>query len=154
RADLERYAEDRLQEILTYAARNVPFYAERLAGLAGGAAVGASAFAAIPPLEKQDIRERPEALLARGRALSAAGVTEVRSGGTTGPPTRLALDADTVDAHAAASLRTFLWWGSDPTRRHVMLWSCPPEENTYLSLAGRIRGRVLGRTVLATHRAD
>ena len=150
REALLRTAEERLREQLEYAARAVPFYAGRLDAFARGGGSEA-AFAAIPPLEKKDIAAAPESLLARGRSLAGAGVTEVRSGGTTGPPTRVALDRETVDAHAAAALRTFLWWGADPTRRHVMLWGCPTEENTYLSLGGRIRGRVLGRTLFDTY---
>ena len=155
RAALEAFAAGRLCELLEHALREVPLYTERLGRVASEPEVLAGvAFASLPSLEKSDLAAGAAGILARGRAASGPGVTVVTSGGTTGPPTRIALDAGTVDAHTAASLRTFLWWGADPTRRHAMLWGCPPEENTYLSFAGRLRGAVLGRTLLPTFGLD
>ncbi|HVH04376.1 MAG TPA: hypothetical protein VNE71_00070, partial [Myxococcota bacterium] len=155
RADLERYAAERLREVLERARRDVPFYAERLGRVAGSAEdLAGAAFAAIPPLEKAAIAEAGDRLLARGGRLGAPGVQVVTSGGTTGPATRIALDAAAADAHAGAALRTFLWWDADPTRSHAMLWGCPPEENTYLSRSGRLKGRILGRTLLETYGLD
>jgi phenylacetate-CoA ligase len=155
RAELDAYGAERLRELLAHAVREVPLYAERFGRVARDPeTLAGEAFASLPALEKSDLAGAPERVLARGRADSGRGVSAVTSGGTTGPPTRIVLDAETVDAHTAASLRTFLWWGADPTRRHAMLWGCPPEENAYLSLAGRVRGAVLGRTMLPTYGLD
>lgn len=152
RAELEAHAAEKLRGLLAHAAHEVPFHARRLGRIAAEPEVLAGeAFASIPPLEKADLAAGGAELLARS---AGSRVTAVTSGGTTGPPTRILLDAATVDAHTAASLRTFLWWGADPTRRHAMLWGCPPEENSYLSRAGRLRGRVLGRTMLACYGLD
>lgn len=149
RAQLESYAADRLREMLASALRRVPFYTKRLGDVAGDAGVLATeAFHRIPVLEKQDVVLAGPDLRARGLD---GPVQTVSSGGTTGPPTEVALDLETLDAQTGAGLRTYLWWGADPTRKHVMLWGPPPGENTYGSLAGRLRGLVLGRELLETH---
>ena len=151
-AEVERYAAQRLAALLAHARSAVPFYEERLAGLGGDPeTLAGPAFHAIPPLEKAEIAEAGERLVARGRSDGDRGVTIVRSGGTTGVPTRIVLDRATGDAHAGAALRFHLWFGADPTRKHVMLWGPPPDENTYGFAAGRLKGRILGRVLLGTY---
>lgn len=152
RAQLESYAADRLHEVLESALRLVPFYSKRLGAVAGDPGVLATeAFYRIPVLEKHDVASAGTDLRARGLD---GPVQTVSSGGTTGPPTEIAIDLETLDAQTGAGLRTYLWWGGDPTRRHVMLWGPPPDENTYGSFAGRLRGRVLGRELLETYGQD
>ena len=154
-AELGAYARERLRSLLHHCRRDVPFYRERLGSLAGDAdTLAGEAFPSIPVLEKADLAASGEALLSVGIRDADAGLTEVTSGGTTGPPTRVVLDRDTVDAHTAATLRSYLWFGADPTRPHVMLWGPPPDENTYASPFGRLKGFVLGRTLLPTYGMD
>ena len=157
REALLRAAEERLREQLEYAAREVPFYAGRLDAFARGGGSEA-AFAAIPPLEKTDIAAGAR-VVARARPV-ARGCRRHRGDVRAARPDRRPaslLDRDTVDAHAAAALRTFLWWGADPTRRHAMLWGCPTEENTYLQprragCAAACCGRTLLRPATALDR--
>jgi glycosyltransferase involved in cell wall biosynthesis/phenylacetate-coenzyme A ligase PaaK-like adenylate-forming protein len=153
--ELAHYAGSRRRRMLAHCLREVPFYRERLSRLSNDPdELAGPLFEEIPSLEKSDIAAAPEQLLARGRRSDEAGITEVTSGGTSGPPTRILLDRDTVDAHTAATLRSFLWFGADPTGRNVMLWGPPPDENTYASLSGRLKGWVLGRTLMPTYGID
>ena len=155
REALQRYGRERLVALLAHAASEVPFWQERLAPLGGDPEkLAGDLFASIPPLEKADIAASPERLLRRGGADRGPGVTVVTSGGTTGPPTRIVLDAETADAQAAAGLRAHGWLGADPTRKHVLLWGPPPEENTYGFTSGRLKGFVLRRVLLPTYGLD
>jgi phenylacetate-CoA ligase len=133
----------------------VPFYEERLGRISRDPEqLAGEAFGAIPPLEKSDIAAHGDQLLRRGAADRGPGITVVTSGGTTGVPTRIVHDAATTDAHAAAALRCHLWFGADPTRRHLLLWGPPPDENTYGFLGGRLKGFVLRRILLETYGLD
>ena len=152
---LAAYADARLVQLLAHALRDVPFYEKRLGALSSSPELLAGRlFPSIPPLEKAEIAAEGDALLARGRSKDEPGIIAITSGGTTGVPARIWLDGPARDAHAAAALRSFLWWGADPTRRHAMLWGPPPGENTYASLGGRIKGRLLGRELISTWDLD
>jgi len=154
---LEAYSRSRLEALLDHCRREVPFYRERLDRVAGDArSLAREAFASIPVLEKREIAAAGERLVARGGPAAAGRgrATTVTSGGTTGPPVRLLIDAEAHDAQTAATIRSFLWFGADPTRRHALLWGPPPEDNSYASFGGRLRGLILRRTLLPTFALD
>ena len=95
---LQRETESRLRAALARAAREIPFYRDRVTG-------AAPALADFPALTKADVRAHYAALTHPTHAATRGyGAIEVKTGGSTGEPTTVIHDAAFRDAGRASRL--------------------------------------------------
>lgn len=139
------YASDRLAALLAYARERVPWY--RAKGLPDRPSLSD-----FPLVGKPEIREAGAAMLAEG--VDPRRMRRTTSGGSTGTPIEIRLDAAAVDAQSAVVLRHQLWMGLGLVCRHLLLWGPPPGVLTYDTRAGRLRGVLLQRRTIPTFDLD
>ena len=108
-----------LERVLAYAARHVPFYAERLKVLRGVPRGGLTleAFRQIPLLKRSDIQDAGDALVSRNIPADHKPVGEVRTSGSTGRPITVKGTAITQMMLRANNLRYHRWFKRDFTRK-------------------------------------
>lgn len=102
-----------LGHLLRHARATVPFYRERLAGLAPDQPLDAVAFARIPLLRRQDVQENFDALSSKAVPADHGRVYPGESSGSTGRPIRY-LKTELNDAFwHGFTLRDHLWQRRD-----------------------------------------
>jgi phenylacetate-CoA ligase len=116
----------RLRRLLGFAADSVPYYTELFArhGIDPGRIESLEGLSSIPPLTRDLLRCHFDALQARGRL---AGSQRVSTGGSTGVPVTVLVDAERAAFTDAARLRAHRWFGVDVGSREVVLWASPIE---------------------------
>jgi phenylacetate-CoA ligase len=116
----------RLRPLLEYAYREVPYYTQLFNehDLQPWRITSLKDFARIPHLTKQIIRERFDDLRPRTRLRRA---TRITTGGSTGAPMTLLVDAERNAFADAVRLRAHRWFGVDIGSREVALWGSPIE---------------------------
>jgi len=121
-ADLQRR---RLAALLEHAYWQCPFYRERFdrAGLVPSDIRTPADLAALPPLEKRDIQEQRDRLVARN--WPRTDLLPNQTGGSTGSPLAFFLSRDRLHSRAAATLRHNRWAGWDVGDKAAMLWGAP-----------------------------
>jgi phenylacetate-CoA ligase len=132
----------RLRVLLEHAYRQCPFYAERFdkAGLTVADLHRPDDLRALPPLEKHDLQEQGERMVARD--WPAADLIRNQTGGSTGTPVPFYLGRDRKCSRAAATLRHNRWAGWEVGDRAAVIWGAPldrPGRN----LRARLRGLLL-----------
>jgi phenylacetate-CoA ligase len=110
----------RIQRLVKHAYEHVPFYREsfRQAGIKPDDIRSLEDFAAVPLLEKEEVREDPRRFIAD----NAGKLRETRTGGSTGTPMLYFLDRDNTAASKASSLRARRWWGVEIGAPWVRFW--------------------------------
>jgi phenylacetate-CoA ligase len=116
---------DRRKELVRHCALHVPFYRQQFQkiGFHPDDLTSESVFAQLPVLEKEEIRERREQLIADGvdrRRLRAA-----TTGGTTGQPLEIYQDARVP--LSALTWRMLNWWGVDVSDNSGYLYRAVPK---------------------------
>lgn len=107
---LQRQRED-AAELVRYAARRSPLYSDRLAAVLEEDLTDPQVFARIPILEKEQLRDHYDALIADGSGVRRTKVA--RTGGSTGLPLKVLKDFSVRPA--ALTWRLMDWWGVDPS---------------------------------------
>jgi phenylacetate-CoA ligase len=102
-----------LTQLLQHAKSTVPFYRDRLAGIATDRPLDAAAFAQIPLLRRQDIQENFDAPLSRAVPPDHGAIQEGQTSGSTGRPIRFVATALTEAFWHAVTLRDHLWHRRD-----------------------------------------
>ena len=102
-----------LTQLLRHAKSTVPFYRERLAGIAADRPLDVAAFERIPLLRRQDIQENFEALVSRALPPDHGGMQEGSTSGSTGRPIRFMGTPLTEAFWHAFTLREHLWQRRD-----------------------------------------
>jgi len=102
-----------LTRLLGHAKSTVPFYRERLAGIAPDRPLDVAAFENIPLLRRQDIQENFEALVSSALPPDHGGMQEGNTSGSTGRPIRFMGTALTEVFWHAFTLREHLWQRRD-----------------------------------------
>jgi len=120
----ERLAElqwDKLNALVAYCWREVPFYRRRwqAIGFEPGDLRSMDDYARLPVLTKADIREHFEDL--KARSLRDA-VMYKATGGSTGEPLRFGYTRESNDRRTAVMWRGYGWTGARPGRRSLFLW--------------------------------
>jgi phenylacetate-CoA ligase len=132
----------RLQSLLSHAYSQCPFYRERLdhVGLKPADLRGPEDLRALPVLEKRDIQEQGERMVAR--AWPRHDLIRNQTGGSTGSPISFYLSGDRKCSRAAATLRHNRWAGWEVGDSAAVLWGAPLDRpaDTWRS---RLRGRLL-----------
>lgn len=114
RRELDRVRSAKLQHLLQ-AAQRTPYWNELLRDHNQLVASNSAPLAQLPILTKQTVRTQGSRMLVNGAP--PRGVTWSSTGGSTGEPLRIARDAATSVAGAAARLRGFRWLGVRPGAR-------------------------------------
>lgn len=101
--------------LVSFAAANVPFYRERLAGLADGAAqpMSASAWARIPILTRAEAQEAGGALNPAQSPPGHGPLLKIVTSGATGRPVTVVSTALAIQFRKAARLRADGWYRRD-----------------------------------------
>ncbi len=102
-----------MTQLLHHAKTTVPFYRDRLAGIAADQPLDAAAFVQIPLLRRQDIQEHFEALLSRALPPDHGGMQEGNTSGSTGRPIRFMMTPLLEVFWHAFTLREHLWQRRD-----------------------------------------
>lgn len=112
-AELREAQFAQLAQLLHHAKTTVPFYRDRLAGIATDRPLDAAAFAQIPLLRRQDIQENFDALVSRALPPDHGAMQEGRTSGSTGRPIRFMATTLTEAFWHAFTLREHLWQRRD-----------------------------------------
>jgi len=140
---LAAYTADRLRDLLEHARAHVPHFR------ALASRTESWDLASLPRLTKQDLLDHDGGLLSEGTDLSS--MRRASSGGSTGAPATFYLDRAALDAQSASMLRHRSWMDLDLICPHALLWGPPPDEVSYATLAGRLRGLLLRRRFFPTY---
>ena len=136
---------ERLRRLLDHAYWNCPFYRERFdrAGLYPGDVETLEDLRLVPILEKRDLQERRNWLVARG--WPAYDLILNRTGGSTGAPLTFYLSRDRKCSRAAATVRHNRWAGWDAGDKVALLWGAPRDGAD--GWRARLRRRLLERSL-------
>lgn len=111
RTELLRRQREDAAELVRYAARRSPLYRDRLAAVLEEDLTDPQVFARIPILEKEQLRDHYDGLIAEGSGVRRTKVA--RTGGSTGLPLKVLKDFSVRPA--ALTWRLMGWWGVDPS---------------------------------------
>ena len=117
----------RLRTLAAHAYQACPFYRERFdrAGVAPGDIRRLRDLRALPPLERREVQEHRDRMVARG--WPAADLLPNFSGGSTGAPVSLFMNRDRLRSRNAATFRHNRWAGWDIGDKAALLWSAASE---------------------------
>ncbi len=132
----------RLHALLRHAYQHCPFYRDRFraAGVHPDEFRDLDDLRVLPILEKQDIQQQAERMIAEGWPERDLLVNQ--TGGSTGTPIRFFLSRDRKCSRAAATWRHNRWAGWDIGDRAAVLWGAPVDRPAE-SLRSRLRGWLL-----------
>jgi phenylacetate-CoA ligase len=140
--ELRHLQEARLARLLEHAWARCPFYRRRFdrAGVRPGDIRSLEDLRALPVLEKRDIQEQGEAMVALD--WPAADLIRNQTGGSTGTPITFYLGHDRKQSRAAATLRHNRWAGWDVGDRAAVIWGAP-RDRPPAGLRSSLRGALL-----------
>jgi phenylacetate-CoA ligase len=117
----------RLRALLRHAYDQCPFYRRRCdaAGLSPDGLRTLEDLRALPPLEKRDIQEHGEEMVARD--WPRADRIRNQTGGSTGAPVAFYLSRDRKCSRAAATVRHNRWAGYDVGDKAAAIWGAPQD---------------------------
>ena len=120
---LRALQEKRLQDLLTHAWLNVPFYRSQIdgAGLNPRTAT-VDQLRSLPILEKATIQAESAKLLSRGVFPGQPGLITNHTGGSTGEPLTFYQDEEYFTGSMAELRRDFFFCGYRPGDRQAFLW--------------------------------
>lgn len=115
----------RLQKLLAHAYARCPFYREHFdgAGLSPGDLRSLEDLAALPLLEKSDIQQHRDRLLAAD--WPKEDLIPNQTGGSTGSPLSFFMSQDRLRSRNAATVRHNRWAGWDVGDKAALLWGAP-----------------------------
>ena len=152
RERIEALQFERLQRLLAWCYREVPFYRERWTelGIAPQDIRSLADFAKLPVLTKADIRNHGDALKATSLK---AGLGYKATGGSTGEPLRFGFTRESNDRRVAVMWRGYSWAGSRMGRRTLFLWGGPVgNPSASHQLKDRLYNAVFARKLLDSFR--
>ncbi len=117
-SQIKQQQQEKVEEILHYAAKNVPFYRERLKGIKGF-----KDFAKISILTRRDVRNNLDSLISE--EYPRKKLLKYHSSGSTGEPLTLYFTPDAMGYFHAAQYRGFSWYGLGSVDKCVKLWGFP-----------------------------
>jgi phenylacetate-CoA ligase len=140
--ELRRLQESRLAALLAHAYERCPFYRRRFdcAGVKPADLRTLEDLRALPVLEKRDIQEQGEAMVALD--WPADDLIRNQTGGSTGTPITFFLGHDRKQSRAAATLRHNRWAGWQVGDRAAVIWGAP-RDRPAPGLRSWLRGALL-----------
>ncbi|HZV03995.1 MAG TPA: hypothetical protein VE999_02800 [Gemmataceae bacterium] len=136
----------RLRALLHHAYAQCPFYRDRFdrAGLAPNDLRGLEDLRVLPALEKRDIQEQGDDMVARN--WPRGDLIANQTGGSTGAPVAFYLSKARKCSRAAATLRHNRWAGWQVGDRAAVIWGAPRDRPAD-TWRGRLRGALLREPV-------
>jgi phenylacetate-CoA ligase len=136
---------ERFRRLLDHAYWNCPFYRQRLdrLGLVPGDVKALDDIRYLPILEKRDIQEHRDELVARGWPVHELILN--RTGGSTGTPLSFFMCRDRKCSRAAATARHNRWAGWEVGDKVAYLWGAP--RDVAQGWRARLRSRFLERSL-------
>lgn len=130
----EKNKQNRLQQILTHAYENVPYYERELSriGINNADDIDSESLKQIPILNKKKIRENYQNLQAEN--INKRNWFEKRSGGSTGEPITVIQDDEYREWSRAVSYLFNEWSGYQPGEPRILLWGS--EEDVFKTEKG------------------
>ncbi|GGW62650.1 phenylacetate--CoA ligase family protein [Alishewanella tabrizica] len=124
-AQLQQGQNKRLQQFISTAYKQVPYYRELLQqqGLTPDAIQSVADLARLPFLTKAKITEH----FADLKADQATGLKRFNTGGSSGQPLIFLLGNERVSHDVAAKWRATRWWGVDIGDKEIVAWGSPIE---------------------------
>ncbi|HXH82419.1 MAG TPA: phenylacetate--CoA ligase family protein [Candidatus Tectomicrobia bacterium] len=137
----------RLREHLAFARDHVPYYRRLFAehGIRPERIASLDDFRRVPYLTRDVLRARFADLRAAARL---RGVQRLATGGSSGAPVSVLVDAERMAIGDAFRLRAHRWFGVEPGDREVVLWGAPFELNRQDRLRA-LRDRLLNSRLLS-----
>lgn len=138
---------ERLREHLAWAHARVPYYRRLFDehGIRPEAIRSLDDFRRVPFLTREHLQAHGPELAARARL---RGVQRLATGGSTGAPVALLIDAERMGIGEGIRLRAHRWFGLEPGAREVVLWGSPIEV-TRQDRVRALRDRLLNSTLLS-----
>jgi phenylacetate-CoA ligase len=123
--EIRRLQLHRLRVLLAHAYADCPFYRRRMqqAGVAPRDLQNLKDLRALPPLQKHEIQEQGDAMIAR--SWPPADLIRNQTGGSTGTPIAFNLSGDRKCSRAAATLRHNRWAGWEVGDKAAVIWGAP-----------------------------
>jgi len=136
---------ERLRRLLDHAYWHCPFYRQRLdrIGMVPSDVESLEDLRHLPVLEKRDIQERRDELVARG--WPAHDLILNRTGGSTGTPLSFFMSRDRKCSRAAATVRHNRWAGWEVGDKVALVWGAPRDAAD--GWRARLRRRLLERSL-------
>ncbi|MBN2292951.1 MAG: phenylacetate--CoA ligase family protein [Pirellulales bacterium] len=136
-----------LKSIITHAYRTTQFWKERLetAGIHPDEVNQLADLSRLPLLTKNDLRAHGERMVSS--AYNKAELHLKRTSGSTGVPVQVYVDDDAGQFKRGATLRADEWSGWRLGDRKAIIWGNPAGELRMHTWRGRLRNRLLERTV-------
>jgi len=145
--EIKKFQEKRLRELLNHAYTNVPYYHRifKERGLEPEDIKTTNDLLKLPSLNKDDIRNNLEDMMARGyEKFAYPGAT----GGSTGNPLNFYRDRSSYGYASAVKWRFSRWAGLDFGTRYVDLWGAPREVERNKRMRMRIRNLLVRNHLL------
>lgn len=121
-ADLALLQTAKLQQILVYAKRSVPFYSTSLAGISVNQVSTLADLQKIPFTTKTDLKANPKAMISQEHFYFLTWKT---TGGSTGEPVTIPKTRSAMAWELAATWRGYSWAGVDIGDRQGRFWGVP-----------------------------
>lgn len=119
---LRRHQEEKLHQLLTRAARQVPYYRNSDAYRGMEQIHTITNLASLPVLRKSAMRQQ-QAFIAD----NAGALKTMSTGGSSGEPLRFHLGKARISHDVAARWRCLRWWGVEIGDREALMWGSPIE---------------------------
>jgi phenylacetate-CoA ligase len=151
---LRRHERQKLQSLLSFAVRNVPYYRN----LANSLDMTAAEFSdprnlpAIPILSKTIINTHRDDLISED--LTGNGLDKNSTGGSTGEVLKFYTDRRSGSYRKATVRRNKRWVGIQPGDREVRLWGAPLDVGQSRSMRGRIHAAITRERLLSADTLD
>lgn len=144
--ELEGRISEQLQSIVQNAVLTLPFWRERFqaAGIDPNGVREIADLAALPILDKQEVRANLRQMVAPGTPLSAGDMT----GGSTAAPMPFYRDAECLARRVANEWAFFAWYGRRPWHRWGHIWGSQRDLGETASFKSRWRARLMDRAMI------
>src|SRR5271166_5155732 len=122
-AELHELQRRKLQDLIEYAYRHVPYYQSRMRqfGITPSDIREPADLARLPLMRKADVRQNRESL----RSDIAGKLSSFTTGGSTGEPLIFDLSKRRVASRVACRQRTSRWWGVSVGDPELAIWGSP-----------------------------
>ncbi len=141
---LKAYQLQRLQALLQYADKNVPYYTRLFKQQGFDPQLDSlTDLQKLPFLGKREIREHLDDF----KAVGATGLARFNTGGSSGEPLVFFIGNERVSHDVAAKWRATRWWGVDIGDREMVVWGSPIELGSQDRIKA-VRDKLLRTTLL------
>jgi phenylacetate-CoA ligase len=150
REELLALQRTKLERLLSFAARDVPYYERVLheCGIREGQPLSGQDFLRVPPLTKSIIRSNKDALISRN--LAGNGLRKNSTSGSTGEAIHFYTDFRSLPYRRASMIRGDSWTGWRLGDRIVRIWGAPVHARREAGFKGKLHRLMSGNRFLSS----